>query len=440
MNRRSLVFAAAFLCLGALFFILLLQGPADPVYQSKPLSHWLKLATDARTRGEPGTVAVEHYGAEAEPMLNALLRAHDSKIGLLLQQVLAKQNLIKFKFEPAGALNARGFNGCSILGSKVSGCVPALVELMHRHKPNSGLPDHFMPMATLAVMGPKGIEALVGELESPDRGVRSYAAQLLGTAPDANTPRVSAALRGAIQKGRSAGDTHFSATAAHSLELAEERGRQRISASATNWLETTETDAGLLNIWDANQGSIRILAASETQKNLGNSSLLDLFGARQSRFFTGETGCTIFDNNSDGFTHYVEWETTKPVTLRSFGFIAMHDSFLGSFQRALRTIRLFARSGPGEEFKPVYAEELTVPYGAGEHHSMLFLFRNLETPVTASQFRVEFVQHGTGMYNGPRVTQLYGFGSQLNWPIISTAIANQPAQFQVEIKRYFGKE
>jgi hypothetical protein len=144
------------------------------------------------------------------------------------------------------------------------------------------------------------------------------------------------------------------------------------------------------------------------------------------------------DGMQDGYVHTLEWETPEPVTLRSIGAIGHHGAASGSdmFGRAFRSFKLLAWNEDSGKFEPFYSEGVPVPYGAGYCATMLFVFRNLETPVTARRFRAEFVQNDCGRAGlGPRVTQLSGFSQFLNLPMVAGAVHNPNPTFQFDVAR-----
>jgi len=76
-----------------------------------------------------------------------------------------------------------------------------------------------------------------------------------------------------------------------------------------------------------------------------------LFGATNA---SPELDSLLFqDNQPDGFSHSIEWQTAAPIELDHFALSA----FAGqppTFQRAFRDFKLFARDSGTNQFVPVY--------------------------------------------------------------------------------------
>jgi hypothetical protein len=164
-----------------------------------------------------------------------------------------------------------------------------------------------------------------------------------------------------------------------------------------------------------------------------------LFGANTPAQPNGEKGSVVFqDNLPDGFIHYLEWATASPVTLNSFGLIGASDGAGCSYQRSFRSFRLYARGNAAGPFSLVYSEEVPVPNPDGVYANVPVLFRNLPAPVTASQFRLEVMQNGSGPWNGPRLIRLFGFGGSLNPAAVAGAVQELAPDLQYVARLYLG--
>jgi hypothetical protein len=142
------------------------------------------------------------------------------------------------------------------------------------------------------------------------------------------------------------------------------------------------------------------------------------------------------DGMPDGTVHWTEWETSTPVTIRSFGLVGFHQPADQWFERSFRMFRLFTWNDAEGKYAAIYSEEIPVPYGNGYFSSLLYLFRNLDAPVTAQRFKAEFVQNGAGPYFGPRVIALYGFTNTLSLTTAIAALQNQPSVNLEEGRRF----
>jgi hypothetical protein len=138
-------------------------------------------------------------------------------------------------------------------------------------------------------------------------------------------------------------------------------------------------------------------------------------------FSVNESGDTLFsDGKPEGFTHFIEWQTAAPVTLRSFRLFAVGDGPFYNNQREFAQFTL--------KTKPVGSSEYTVLYSFTPTHSYTFVDQSnselieADVPaVTAQLFRAEFVQYnGDRGFDGPRVLELDGF---------ETSIGSVPACF-----------
>ncbi len=140
---------------------------------------------------------------------------------------------------------------------------------------------------------------------------------------------------------------------------------------------------------------------------------LDLFGA--STTSSAEPGHFVFaDLQPTGTSHFVEWETQNPITLRSFALFAQHD---GDLARSFSSFKLYAFDDNTANFELISSFNPVLPYQNNPDSSdgTLRVIQNI-VPVTASKFRAEFVQDDEsrnqfGDEVGPRIIELDGFDS-----------------------------
>ncbi len=423
-----------FISLGLFAF---LRGPRDPELQGKRLSSWINEFDSWNWPIKPGTQVLRDYGSAAEPLLKRMLRSRDSSLKKNLLKLLAKQSVIKVQFRPASVPQNKALEVCNLLGVQAKGTVPEIEALVNDYPArlkNPMIANY--ALNTLAVMGPHGTHGLILALTNQNAPIRSRAAELLGTAPFSATEEIIAALTKCLNNG----DTSLRNIASRALLLIKERQGEHLPATATNWVETVGSSVqSPFGLWDISQG-IRILSDSGLEQGQGRLRAEDLFGGNLSITSSGESGSVIFqDSQPDGFTHFIEWETPAPVSIRAFGLIASHDAAIFGFQRAFRSFKLYARRDASEPFTLLYAENIPVPYGQGPFSCMLYLFRNLESPLLARQFRAEFVQNGQGPWHGPRAIELYGFAAPLNLPMVMAAVQNQEPYIRDEARAMFHK-
>jgi hypothetical protein len=147
------------------------------------------------------------------------------------------------------------------------------------------------------------------------------------------------------------------------------------------------------------------------------------------------------DFSPAGFAHYFEFQTAAPVTVKAIGLLAAHDNaLLGAHNpprdrdaRGFTSFRLYA------DGDLVFEYFTSNPYGTStapsqgvllpvELDTHLALRANLSAPVTAQNWRAEFVQASdrfAGHASGPRVLEVDGFGYLIPEPAtgMSAAIA-----------------
>ncbi len=121
-----------------------------------------------------------------------------------------------------------------------------------------------------------------------------------------------------------------------------------------------------------------------------------------------------------GYAHYVEWNTPADVTIRSFNLLAYNE---GMDRRAFNHFELYADTGSGWQslFQQDFAASPENPDGYGgsptnTDSNWLELEVDLSSPVTAQDFRAEFIQAPWTSSNaiGPRVLELDGYDTFLD--------------------------
>jgi hypothetical protein len=168
------------------------------------------------------------------------------------------------------------------------------------------------------------------------------------------------------------------------------------------------------DLWDVQQG-VRVLRHS----GLGKRSKVPqdvrcMFGHERPE---QDIGLLLFDRAVPGTAHFVEWETPRPITLRSFFVKLCHDR---GKERSCSRFRLFAAALPAGELVKVFEIDPVVPYDTtpvpenvakGRQGAGSLAIRVNVKPVTARRFRAEFVQgdDGTPLPRGPKVIELDGF-------------------------------
>lgn len=167
------------------------------------------------------------------------------------------------------------------------------------------------------------------------------------------------------------------------------------------------------DLWDVSQ-SITILNGSPTYSDSTYSGfdLSNMFGGTSGSGPGAPFDTVIFaDSFPSGFTHFVEWQTTAPVSVNSFRLFATGDGPSFNNQRDFDRFTLLAKS-PGSTTYNVllYSFTPTHPYSYLDPVSYLTIEANIPTYV-GSDFRAEFVSRG-GVNDGPRVIELDAFSSR----------------------------
>lgn len=435
MKTRRIVFGVILLCAVLVVVLQLYRNSHDPVVNGKRLSVWINEFDIWKGPSTEAATTLESSGAAAEELLIEMLQRRDSRFILTVDHWMSKQSFIQFRFESAQKANERALNVCNLLGQKVSGTIPAIAQLISQEP---------YALGTLALMGTNGARALALTLTHRQASERDRAAQLLATMNGSGSVEVIRALEAASREPDPGPDERFGSstlvssgiarTAASSL--AQLRARNAAFASSGDHLvEGSPPDESPPSVWDVARG-IRIVSHSPLYPGCRPE---DLFGSLLSSVGTPETGSAIFDDSQpDGFVHFIEWETSTPVTVRSFGVIGAHETALLGFIRAFRGFRLYAQREGDTGYSLLYDETVPVPYGSGFCGSLLVRFRNLQSAVTARRFRVEFIQNGSGTYHGARAVELYGFDVPLSKPLIRSALQNQEPVIRDGVLRVLG--
>jgi hypothetical protein len=417
MRLRNLLVGITLLAAVAWF---LAYNSANPVVRGRRLTAWIEEFDIWQGPSSPAARALTAAGPRAEPLLMRMLERRETSVRVRLRRWLFRQYGIRLSFRPTSILHQRALDVCNLLCQDAGSAAPAVTKLVNEF-PSASVNNTTADYAlnTLAVLGTNGIAGLIQALTNRSVPLQIRAAQLLGTAPGSGSGQIIQALRANLNHP----DPNLRQASTLSLEFLERRPEpQPPFPPHLSEAPAPELSDRPPSVWDHTSGT-RVISNSGLYPGCRPE---DLFGARLSSVGTPETGSAIFqDSTPDGFVHFVEWETPAPVVVHSFGLLAAHETALNAFIRACRGFRLYARSTVNAQFDLLYSEDLTVPYGSGYGGGFLARFRNLMQPVTAQQFRIEFIQNGTGVYHGTRAVELYGFATPLTRPLILQALENQ---------------
>jgi len=133
------------------------RGPAEPAHDGKKLSAWLDelSAMNFPRECDPDTRparAVRAIGTNAIPWLIQEMGARGSTVRWRLNQLLARQNIIRFRFLDHHTRVRRACMGFAALGPMAEPAIPGLLKLVEA---NPG----YVPSA-LSYIGPPAIPAL----------------------------------------------------------------------------------------------------------------------------------------------------------------------------------------------------------------------------------------------------------------------------------------
>lgn len=186
------------------------------------------------------------------------------------------------------------------------------------------------------------------------------------------------------------------------------------------------------DLWDLSQGAV-VTASSDIFPGYSASGMIGLYGQNNG---DGSTWTYFADGQAAGYTHFIEWQTPGDVTLGEVRLFAFGDNALNN-SREFAEFTLKTKSPGSLTFDvTLITFAPTHPYTFLDYSSALILDQFV-LPVTAHEFRAEFVQYEAGYgYDGPRVVELDGL--PVGGPEITSAPQNvvvnyaMPALFAVQ--------
>lgn len=171
------------------------------------------------------------------------------------------------------------------------------------------------------------------------------------------------------------------------------------------------------DLWDVFKGST-ILTTTGTRPPGTPASMFGALGHEN----LSQAEYTYFsDFQPPGTIHAIEWRALAPMILERFVLFAGGDGVQYYNQREFKRFTLLAKSPGSTVFdQTVFTFEPAHPYPL-EDPVTLALVEKTVPPVTAQDFRAEFLQFDSGWgYEGPRVVELDGFGEYVpGAPIIT---------------------
>jgi len=190
------------------------------------------------------------------------------------------------------------------------------------------------------------------------------------------------------------------------------------------------------DLWDVSQGT-SVSASSGALAGGWWSDPRNMFGGAYGSNPDTKNNTIFKDYQPQGYVHWVNWQTSAPVTLQSFNLVAIHDYGLNTGEyrninhRGISRFKLFSSTGLSGPWtllydytvNPVLDSNWQPVYGGGADYSGLnYLELFADVPLTTAQyFRAEFTQYGTGSWvygdaQGPRIYELDGYGPTVPIP------------------------
>jgi hypothetical protein len=184
-RRNDLIAGIALAVIGGIIWLLV---PAEPRYQGKRLSVWLRsldrspmqfhasgLVVDTN---HPAAQAILHMGSEAVPFLIRELRARDSAAKIKLMELLRKQSLVPIELTPAFVRQRGAIEACFALGPTAKAAIPELTERLSESRISQTTRTF-----ALAAMGPDALPFMISALTNRDPQVRICMASAFRNVP-----------------------------------------------------------------------------------------------------------------------------------------------------------------------------------------------------------------------------------------------------------------
>jgi hypothetical protein len=184
-----------------------------------------------------------------------------------------------------------------------------------------------------------------------------------------------------------------------------------LSSSSTWAAIVTPVHQVTNDLWDVAQGTT-ITANSPS----GAPPIAGMLG-----FATGpqlQQDSYFADGKPAGFVHFIEFKTASPVTIRSLNAWGGDDRNGGvPLRRSFNEFKLYGWNGSA--FQVLIDQQITLPYaqqGPLGSDGALVVQSDAAAGFTSDRWRAEFIQPPAigGVFYGPRVLELDGFGTFLD--------------------------
>jgi HEAT repeat protein len=171
-KKRGILLAVLFVALlGGLVWVL--SRPAEPIYQGKPLSAWLKeIDVDAYPvdTNQAAFVAFREMGTNAIPALLKIIQSGDPRFQRMILKLNRMQSLVQFPLLDESRQREAAFFALYAMGAQAKPAFPALTNrLVHSD-------TYAFSAIALAGMGSEALPPLFAALTNQDEFIRRSAA------------------------------------------------------------------------------------------------------------------------------------------------------------------------------------------------------------------------------------------------------------------------
>jgi hypothetical protein len=117
--------------LGFVFWLAIPTGRHGPMYEGKPLEHWvLGYRSPEREWRTRGVQITRQAGTNALPTLVRMLDAHDPALKRSVMTFLQTRSGYRIRYISSDIINCAAANACRDLGGQAQAATPALLRLL----------------------------------------------------------------------------------------------------------------------------------------------------------------------------------------------------------------------------------------------------------------------------------------------------------------------
>ena len=169
-KKRGILLAVLFVALlGGLVW--LLSPPAEPVYEGRPLSAWLKdLHGWGGDTNHPAFIAFREMGTDAIPALLSIIQSDDSPLQRMILKLNRTQSLVHFPLREAWHWRWAASFALYAMGANAKPAFLTLTNLLFHTN------TLFLSAVPLAGIGSEGLPPLFAALTNQNERIRESAA------------------------------------------------------------------------------------------------------------------------------------------------------------------------------------------------------------------------------------------------------------------------